>query len=109
MSWEGLKSDFANRTKPAETLEIAPSRIGHSYPQRCPQPEGGNPTHSDPLGDAMGIAEVAEMLGCSAWTIRQRYMPQGLPYLRASETGRLVFFRNQVTRWIIQRQQKGER
>jgi len=56
------------------------------------------------LGDPMTIAEVAALLGCSAWTVRQRYLPQGLPCLRATTAGKLVFFRAQIIRWILERQ-----
>lgn len=47
----------------------------------------------DALGDPMTIAEVAELLGCSPWKIRQHYLSQGLPYLRANAGGKLIFFR----------------
>jgi phage terminase Nu1 subunit (DNA packaging protein) len=62
----------------------------------------------DRLGQAINIAQVAQLLGCSVWTVRQRYMPHGLPYLRASAEGKLVFFREQVIDWIL-KQQKRER
>ena len=55
----------------------------------------------------MTIREVARSLGCSAWTVRQRYLPQGLPHFRSGPQGKLVFFRHQVIRWILERQQKG--
>jgi phage terminase Nu1 subunit (DNA packaging protein) len=58
------------------------------------------------LGAALDIREVAQLLGCSAWTVRQRHMPQGLPCLRASTTGKLVFFDKQVFDWILKRQQQ---
>ena len=56
------------------------------------------------LGESLTIAEVAALLGCSVWTVRQKYLPQGLPYLRATTTGKLVFFRAQIIRWILERQ-----
>ena len=55
----------------------------------------------------MDIAQVATLLGCSVWTIRQKYVPQGLPHLRTGETGKFVFFRNQVINWILKRQKQG--
>lgn len=70
---------------------------GQSCPQQYPQA----------LGPPLSIRAVAELLGCSAWTVRQKYLPQGLPYLRSGPTGKLVFFRDQVTQWILKRQQKG--
>jgi hypothetical protein len=39
--------------------------------------------------------------------IRQKYVPGGLPHLRASHSGKLVFFRTQVLNWILERQTKG--
>jgi len=57
------------------------------------------------LGEPLSIQEVAAMLGCSPWTVRQKYLPQGLPHLRTSAGGRLVFFRLQVIRWILKRQE----
>lgn len=60
------------------------------------------------LGDPLSIREVAKMLGCSAWTVRHGYLPQGLPHFRSGPNGKLVFFRNQVVAWILQKQkQKG--
>ena len=59
------------------------------------------------LGEPLSIAEVAALLGCSVWTVRQKYLPKGLPHLRASATGKLVFFRKQVTAWIFEQQRKG--
>jgi phage terminase Nu1 subunit (DNA packaging protein) len=56
------------------------------------------------LGEPLAIDKVARLLGCSVWTIRQRYLRQGLPYLQASRRGKLVFFREQVIAWIQKRQ-----
>jgi hypothetical protein len=65
------------------------------------------PSHA--LGDPMTIEEVAAFLGCSAWTVRQRYLPQGIPHLRACASGKLVFFREQVIGWILKRQQQRQK
>ena len=100
---ERHKSRFANRTNPAETLSISESGLGQSCPRHCPHPE----SEESSLGTPMDIEQVAALLGCSAWTVRQRYLPQGLPYLRASASGRFVFFREQVIDWILKRQEKG--
>jgi hypothetical protein len=66
------------------------------------------PANSEPypLGDALTIEEVAELLGCSPWTVRQRYLRQGLPYLQARPRGKLVFFREQVFAWTLKRQRQ---
>jgi hypothetical protein len=60
------------------------------------------------LGTPLSIDEVAELLGCSPWTVRQRYLRQGLPHLQASARGKLIFFREQIIAWVEKRQrQKG--
>jgi hypothetical protein len=61
------------------------------------------------LGDPMTIEQVAALLGCSVWTVRQRYLRQGLPHLRACASGKLVFFREQVVGWILKRQQQRQK
>jgi hypothetical protein len=58
------------------------------------------------LGEALGVAQVAKLLGCSPWTIRQKYLPQGLPHMRASSAGKIVFFSAQVIGWVLKRQHK---
>jgi hypothetical protein len=105
---EGLKYGLAETAKFAETLSHLPSGLGQRNPQHCPQPAEPASTctsASSPLGDPLSINDVAELLGCSAWTVRQRYLPQGLPHLRACASGKLVFFREQVIGWILKRQQ----
>jgi hypothetical protein len=67
-------------------------------------PDANSP---ESLGEPLDIAQVATLLGCSVWTIRQKYVPQGLPHLRTEETGKFVFFRNQVINWILKRQKQG--
>ncbi len=105
---EGLKYGAEESVKAAETLELSSSGVGQRNPQHCPHPTETNvtlPSVSPTLGTPMNIAEVAALLGCSAWTVRQRYMRQGLPCLRASATGKLVFYEKQVIDWILRRQQ----
>ena len=110
MTEEGRKSGFGEDAKDAEGLDFPPLRVGQSYPQQYPHPAEAIPATNSPgsLGDPMDIGQVAALLGCSAWTVRQRYLPQGLPHLRACSSGKLVFFREQVIGWILKRQkQKG--
>jgi hypothetical protein len=106
---EGLKYALAETAKPTETFELSKSDARRSDSQHhSASPETSSairpPIHS--LGEPLTIHEVAELLGCSVWTVRQRYMPQGLPCLRASTTGKLVFFHNQIIDWILRRQQQ---
>src|SRR5207245_565309 len=83
---EGHRSDFAQLRNAAETLGFSAIRLGQrnpqDYPQHCPYPEA-----RFPLGEAMDIEDVAQLLGCSVWTVRQKYLPKGLPHLRASARG----------------------
>jgi hypothetical protein len=58
------------------------------------------------LGEPLTISQVAKLIGCSPWTVRQRHLPSGLPHFRAGANGKLIFYRDQVVRWI-QSQQKG--
>ncbi len=87
----------ANGTK---TKAIARTSLGQSYPKHYPGPES-------PLGVPLSIKDVARLIGCSAWTVRQKYIPLGLPHLRSGPSGRLTFFSNQVVAWVVARQTKG--
>jgi len=57
------------------------------------------------LGTPLSIERVAQMVGCSPWTVRQRLMPAGLPHFRSGANGKLIFYENQVKDWIVARQQ----
>ena len=57
------------------------------------------------LGDAMTINQVAQLVGCSSWTVRNELVPAGLPHFRSSPSGKLTFFQEQVVAWILARQQ----
>ena len=65
-----------------------------------------------PFGDGLGmplsIEEVACLIGCSPWSVRQTLIPRGLPHFRFTANGRLIFYRDQVIRWIENQQQGGE-
>jgi hypothetical protein len=95
-------SGFENGAKPAKTLGFSHDSVGQSYPQHYPQVR-------ETLGEPLSIQEVAQVIGCSAWTVRHRYLSQGLPHLRSGPMGKLVFYRNQVVQWILQQQRKGGR
>jgi len=58
------------------------------------------------LGEAMDVKQVAELIGCSAWTVRQKHVKKGLPCFRTGPSGRMIFYRNQVTAWILERQKE---
>ena len=57
--------------------------------------------------DPLSIDQVARLIGCSPWTVRQTLIPRGLPHFRFKASGRLIFYRDQVIRWIEKQQQGG--
>lgn len=69
-----------------------------------PHPPQERPSRNERLGEPLDLREVARMLGCSPWTVRQTLIPQGLPHLRFAASGKLVFFAEQVIRWVERRQ-----
>jgi len=76
-------------------------------PEALPEPKGSKTDALDEaLGEPITIGEVALLIGCSVWTVRQQCLRQGLPHFRASRTGKLIFYRNQVVRWLIENQMK---
>ncbi len=108
---EERKSGFGGDAKSAENLDFLAASLGQRYPQHYPYREG--PVREigalDVLGEPMSISRVAAFLGCSVWTVRQRYLPSGLPHFRSGRHGKFVFYRNQIVLWILekQKQQKG--
>jgi hypothetical protein len=102
------KSGFRPDGKVKELLNFGPNSLGQSCPQHCPYPEDApSLAPGEPLGEPLSIREVARLIGCSPWTVRQRYLPAGLPRLRCGPNGKLIFYRNQVIRWLLVQQQKG--
>jgi hypothetical protein len=99
------KSGFKPGAKAKELLAFSPSSLGHSYPQQYPYLD--DVTLTEPLGAPLSIREVAGLIGCSPWTVRQRCLPAGLPHHRLTPNGKLIFYQNQVIRWLLARQQQG--
>lgn len=101
-------SGFDETTRPKHSLAFGAADRGQSCPRHCPRsPNESGVTTSDLLGEPLSIREVAELIGCSAWTVRQKYVPAGLPHLRSGPNGKLIFYNNQVIRWLLERQRKG--
>jgi hypothetical protein len=105
------RSDLILRANPMEIRGVSAARLGQSYPIDYPQVRDANDVPLETpdrgtLGAPLSIRDVARLIGCSAWTVRQRHLPQGLPYFRSGPAGKLIFYRNQVVAWIL-RQQKG--
>ena len=79
-----------------------------SCPQEKPQGVGEERGKNDQaLGEPLSIREVADLIGCSVWTIRQRYLRAGIPFVRLRPHGKLIFYRNQIIHWLLTEQQKG--
>jgi hypothetical protein len=100
------KSRLGSPPKPARSLNFSPLGLGHSSPQLCP-PHCPQPDDANPLGSPLSIREVAALIGCSTWTVRQKYLPLGLPHFRVGSTGKLTFYKSQIIRWLLAQQQKG--
>ena len=82
---------------------IARANLGHLCANRgrlCgrPSPPSGPPASA--LGQPLGIEQAAALIGCSPWTVRQTLIPRGLPHFRFKASGRLIFYRDQLIRWI---------
>ena len=105
MTKRGRMSGFADTLKTPSTQRFSLPRVGQSCPQHCPGPSGTGEA-PNALGEPISIREAAEIIGCSVWAIRQRYLPLGLPHLRSGPAGKLIFYRTQVVRWILQQQNK---
>ena len=92
-------SGFAEDANRTEIEPLARTGLGQSYPRHYPGSES-------PLGTPLSIRDVARLIGCSAWTVRQKFIPLGLPHLRSGPSGRLTFFSNQVVAWVLAQQQR---
>jgi len=96
---------------PLPLQTISALGLGQSYPKHYPQLPGAygpsvELSHRSLLGEPMSIREVAQLIGCSAWTVRQSHVPHGLPCFRSGPNGKIIFYRDQVIAWILQQQQR---
>jgi len=112
--WVGARSvtresGSIEERKPTELLDFSPQGLGQRCPSHCPHSdEPSQDGSTDVLGDPLTIREVAALIGCSVWTVRQRCLREGLPHFRPSRTGKLIFYRTQVLQWLFDKQ-KGRR
>jgi len=96
-----------HRRESHDSQQFSEARPRAELPAALPVPEPQeNAFRLDTLGEPLTIREVSRLLGCSVWTVRQRCLAQGLPYFRVAKTGKLIFYRNQVTRWILEKQKQ---
>jgi hypothetical protein len=68
------------------------------------QVKGEHAMTGQALGEPLDIRRVADLLGLSIWSVRQRLIPQGLPHFRSGSSGKLIFYRDQVVRWVLAQQ-----
>jgi hypothetical protein len=102
------ESSFELGAKCKDLLAFGSRRLGQNCPKECPYPEDHRPNMvCEPLGEPLSIRQVASLIGCSTWTVRQRYVPAGLPYLRLGPNGKLIFYKTQIIHWLLRQQQKG--
>jgi len=117
------KAWVGNVRKPARLRGFSPASLGQRCPPHCPPQPGANAAEQGPfpsllgraprparrsLGEPLSIRQVAELFGCSPWTVRQTLLPRGFPHFRFSASGRLIFFRDQIERWIESQQEGGQ-
>lgn len=121
-----IKSGFRGGPKPAQIRAFPPPSLGQCYPSHYPpqpgpflrEPGAFDGSHkpgplpvkreTSALGAPLDIRQVAALIGCSPWTVRQTLIPRGLPFFRFKASGRLTFFEGQVVRWIVSQQQGGK-
>ena len=103
---EQRTSGFPAGANRRQGLDFSHVDLGQCCPQQCPRGREATDEPQDALGEPLTIAGVARLMGCSVWTVRQRYLPSGLPYFRIGRTGKLTFYRNQVVRWVLETQQR---
>lgn len=102
-------SGFAPGAKAFEIQRISESRVAESWARQSARggaAEGTDAAVFDGLGAPLSIRDVARMLGCSPWTVRQQHIPSGLPHFRSGPQGKIVFFRGQVVQWVLRQQQR---
>lgn len=111
--FRGKESGIRRSVNAAELLELMRPPIGQHYPKQKPthpDPSGGQPVASGAdarLGQPLNIRQVARLVGCSPWSVRNTWIPKGLPCLRSGASSKLIFYEAQVVRWIERQQQQG--
>lgn len=73
-------------------------------PAAVPEGQEASVIAHESLGEPLDIKAVARVIGCSPWTVRQVLIPKGLPCFRSGSNGKLIFYHQQVVRWIVRRQ-----
>lgn len=106
----GLQAEYGQGRprKSADSLDLSATSPGQKCPRQCPYPEDHEiEATTEPLGAPLSINEVANLIGVSVWTVRMKFLPAGLPHLRSGPQGKLIFYKNQIIRWLLVEQRKG--
>lgn len=94
-----------------DLLGLSRTSLAENWAMHSASPEGhirnGVKSGTGLLGAPLTIRQVAELIGCSPWTVRQTHVPNGLPYFRSGPNSKLIFYRDQVITWILSQQEKG--
>lgn len=93
--------------KMLENIEDSGAQPRAELPAPLPVPPDLISGEEDVLGEPLNIRQAARVIGCSAWTVRQKYLPLGLPHFRSGPRGKLIFYKTQVIHWLLERQRKG--
>jgi hypothetical protein len=102
------KSGFDLSAETKNSLALVSKDLGQCCPQQNPPLDGMKSSEKlERLGEPLSIREVACLIGCSVWTLRQRYLPAGLPHHRLRPNGKLIFYKTQIIQWLLTEQQKG--
>src|SRR5205085_2837659 len=75
-----------------------PGELPVKLPGMLPAPE------TSELGRPLDINQVADLIGCSPWTVRRNLLHNGLPHFRSTASSKLIFYEAQVVRWIGKKQ-----
>jgi hypothetical protein len=111
------KAGVPQARKPARLRAFPAPGGGQCCPPHCPPQRGPIVREPRPfvrppapaLSQSLGIQQAAELIGRSPWTVRQTLLPRGLPCLRFRASGRLIFYSDQVIRWIENQQEEQQR
>lgn len=102
----GFGADGKSKQNKANRANLPLAKL----PEAVPEAEMSKPCiECLSLGEPMGIREAARTIGCSPWSVRQTLLPMGLPHWRSGPSGKLIFYRDQIVRWVLEHQQKGSK
>jgi len=106
-----LKRQGDSGANKQETGDLGRPALGSHEPRQKPKGTGATCAPQTPgkasseLGPPLDIRQVASLIGCCTWTLRQRWLPRGLPFVRsAGSSGKFIFFEKEVIAWLRKQQ-----